>query len=216
MVLYMSPLIYKEGKMVEKDNKEVKLTKAGKLDGRSRSGFANETPEARKARIAKGAATRRKNNLKKREKVESAKELRSRAKELQREAEGLLIDADALDGDHTSKSSMKSYEAQRTKEITEQFGRIVSEKYLKGMIINAIKNRTPTHLLTTPTMAAMDIMNDPDASVAQKEKAMKTLIVFENAKPAVVEEVETGIGSVEKEIDKLITKHGQVGPKRYS
>lgn len=59
----MSPLIYKEGKMVEKDNKEVKLTKAGKLDGRSRSGFANETPEARKARIAKGAATRRKNNL---------------------------------------------------------------------------------------------------------------------------------------------------------
>ena len=63
-------------------------------------------------------------------------------------------------------------------------------------------------------MAAMDILNDPQTSHSDREKAMKMLQAFESAKPAIVEEVSEGIGSVQEELDKLMNKHNEVAPKR--
>ena len=40
------------------------------------------------------------------------------------------------------------------------------------------------------------------------------LQAFQSAKPAIVEEAETGIGSVQEEMDKLMAKHKQLAPKR--
>jgi len=185
-----------------------------KKTGNAAKGFASESKEKRDARLAKSLATRRKNK-KKREKLSlKANGLRGEATELRKQAELLEQEADSIDGLSSSDKSKKQREAKLAKEITNRFGRSVSPQYLKQLIAHSILRNTRIDDIVTPTFAAMDILNHPDSSRIDKEKAIKMLQQFESAKPAMVEEESKDVlGSVEDQMKKLQRKLEIVGPR---
>lgn len=188
--------------------------KDNSTNGRSKQGFAGFSKEKRAAIYAKSQETR-KNKAALRKKVElEAKSIRDKVAKLRKEADTLEHKADEIDGRKTSLKNRKQQEATLTQEITDKFGRSVSSQYLKQMIQHAILRNLSVDQLVTPTMAAMDILNDPTSTSNERKDVMKMLQAFESAKPAITEVVETGIGSVQEEIDKLMAKHDEVSPKR--
>ena len=185
-----------------------------KKTGNANKGFASASPEERKRRLAKSLETRRKNKKKRDVAMLKASGLRDEATVLRKQAELLEQEADALDGLDSSDKAKKLKEAKLAKEITERFGRSVSPQYLKQLIAHSILRNTRIDDIVTPTFAAMDILNHPDSSRVDKEKAIKMLQQFESAKPSMIEEENTDVvGSVEEQMKKLQKKLEVVGPR---
>lgn len=181
---------------------------------KSRKGFANASPEAKKAANVKSVATRRKQKAERDLIAKRAGEKRDEASQLRRDAEALEQEADEIDGQSSSEKYRKKYEAELANKFTNTYGGTVSPQYLKQMIAHAILRNLTVDQVVTPTMAAMDLLNDPNTSNLERKEAMKQLAVFESAKPAILEEKGESIGSVQDEMAKLMGKYKQVAPKR--
>lgn len=190
-------------------------TSSEKVDNTSSRGFGGMSPEKQDKLRAKSLATRKRNKRLREKNSILANEKREEANDLIAQAEMLRAEADQLDGQDSSKKSKAARNAKLTEEITEQYRDSVSPQYLKMMIQHAIVRGLTVNQIVTPSHAAMDILNSPTSTTAEKKDAMKALQQFENAKPQIVAEVEgNGIGTVQEELNKLMDLHGSVAPKR--
>lgn len=181
----------------------------------SGKGFAGMDREAMLEIQRKGQEAKKRNLAIKRQKVKEAEQMRAKADELQTEAERLRQEADDIDGDYTSDKYRKRREAQLCAEIDERFRDSVSPQYLKMMKQHAILRQMTVDELVTPSMMAMDILVDPNASSKEKQDAMKALQQFENSKPIAKTDEDTDVvGSGQEELDKLKAKLAMAAPKR--
>lgn len=186
-----------------------------KKNNNSGKGFASMSQEKQDAARRKSVETRRRNREEKEKKVKLAKEKRTKAESLIKQAEMLQQEADELDGQCSSEKYRKKREAELIQSIEERFRDSVSPQYLKMMKQHAILRGLSVDELVTPSHAAMDILHDPNASAKEKQDAMKALQQFENAKPqAKQDEDGDAIGSAQEEFNKLIDKVDMIAPKR--
>lgn len=181
---------------------------------KGKKGFATLSKEEKKRNLEKSLETRRKNKIIKDERRLLSDEKRTKAKELRAQAEHLDTEADLIDGQCTSAINKQKKESELANEITLTFGTTVSAQYLKQMIQHAIMRNMSIDQIVTPTMAAMDVLNDPEASNSERKEASKMLQSFESAKPAIVEEKGESLMSVQGQLEKLMNKFEEVGPKR--
>lgn len=173
------------------------------------------SPEKAEAARAKSLETRRSNKKLKEEKLDKAKELRKQASAFMARAEKLNTEADDLDGQCSSEKTKKLKAAEISEDITSTYKDSVSPQYLKQMIAYAINRGLYAHQMTTPTYIAMDIINSADSSKKEKQEAMKTLAQIEISKPRMVEEEASDyVGSVEEEMQALMSTLSNVSPKR--
>lgn len=182
---------------------------------KAKKGFAALSPERQAELRAKSLETRKRKKELKEKGLKQANDKRQEADALEKRAEQLRQEADEIDGQCLSQKNKKKREAELCNEIDERFRDSVAPQYLKMMKQYAVQRNLSVDQLVTPSHAAMDILHDPDASVKERQDAMKTLQQFENAKPqAKTEDDSDAVGSVQEEFDKIMSIVDQVSPKR--
>ena len=185
------------------------------MSEKAKRGFGAMDPEKAAAMRAKSLETRRRNKEAKEGKAEEARKKRAEADALIKKAEQLRQEADELDGQNSSEKARKAHEKKLNDQIDAAFRDSVSPQYLKIMKRHAIMRNLSVDQLVSPTMAAMDILHDPKTDTKQRNEAMKLLQSFENSKPAAPKEEEGGqVGSIQEEMDALMTKLADSAPKR--
>lgn len=188
------------------------MTTKKKTDSR---GFASMSEEKMRAIQAKGKATRLANTEKRRIAKEKATKLRDEADQLYLRVEELREEADSIDGDISSDKTTKARKTKLYNDIDEMYRGMVSPQYLEIMKNHAWQRGLNVEDIVTPSHAAMDILHDPDATTKERDNAIKTLQQYENARPvAKEEEVESSLGSVQEELDNLMTILEASAPKR--
>lgn len=173
-------------------------------------GFAALSEERRKEIQNKATIARQKKAAKGRK----AAELRSQANKLEKQVETLREQADEIDGGVTSSKAQERKKLDLRKEFEDYYGNSISSQFLEALVQHAIKNNYSADESITPIQKALDIIRDPEASNKEQLDAIRLVKDFELAKAAQKVDEEEHIGSINDEMEGLLAKMADMGPKR--